>query len=299
MRALRIHGYGGAEVMRVDEVRDAQAGPGEVLVRVAAASVNPIDWKMRQGLLASVFPLSFPCVLGRDGAGTDVATGERVMGIGAPGRDGTHAEYAVLKREACAALPQGVSFEQAAALGIAGLSAWISLVENAGLSGGQRVLVHAGAGGVGSLAMQIARLRGAEVWTTCSARNAGWCRAHGAEHVIDYTPEDFAGLGRIFDVVFDTVGGAVHRRSAEVLKPGGVLAYLNAAPVERVARRDVKVLASAVRATPERFKTLLSLVSQGELKVPVETRFPLERGAEAYELSRGGHARGKIVLTIA
>jgi NADPH2:quinone reductase len=299
MRALRIQGYGGPEAMRIDEAHEPLAGPGEVLVRLAAASVNPIDWKMRQGLLAAVFPLSFPCILGRDGAGTDVATGERVMGLGAPGRDGTHAQYAVLKKEACAVLPQDVSFEQAAALGISGLSAWIALVETARLSAGQRVLVHAGAGGVGSLAIQIARLRGAQAWTTCSARNAAWCRALGADRIIDYTREDFAAVGRIFDVVLDTIGAAVHRRSAEVLKPGGALVFLNAAPLEPVQRQDVRVLPTEVRATPGRLNTLLSLVSQGELKVPVEARLPLERGAEAYELSRTGHARGKIVLTIA
>lgn len=290
MRALRIHAYGGPEVMRLDEVPVPRAGPGERLVKLAAASVNPIDWKMRHGLMS----VPLPRVLGRDGAGLDVATGERVLGIGSPGRDGTHAEYAVFEESSSAVIPENVRFEEAAAVGIAALSAWIPLVENAAVGSGQRVLVQGGAGGVGSFALQIARLRGAEVWTTCSARNADWCRALGAHHTVDYASEDFTALGVLFDAVLDTLGGSVHARSAAVLRPGGALVYLNAAPVQPVARKDVRVMATQVRATPERLGRLLAL----GLRVPVESRFPLGKGADAYELSRGGHARGKIVLDL-
>jgi NADPH:quinone reductase-like Zn-dependent oxidoreductase len=298
MRAVRVHAYGGPETMRVEEVPVPTPAPGERLVRLAAASVNPIDWKMRQGFLKTVFTLQFPRILGRDGAGTDVATGERVIAFGPPGRDGTHAQFVVAGRNSSSVLPAPVGFDTAAALGIAGLSAWIALVENAGISNGQRVLVHAGAGGVGTLAIQIARVHGAEVWTTCSARNAEFCRELGAARVVDYTHEDFSRLGHIFDAVLDSVGGATHRLSAEVLKPGGALVFLNTGPVEPVSRQDVRVMPTEVRATPERLSALLCLVQSGKLKVPIEARFPLERAAEAYELSRSGHARGKIVLTM-
>jgi NADPH:quinone reductase-like Zn-dependent oxidoreductase len=291
MRALRIHAHGGPEVLRLEEVPVPQPGRDEVLVKLAAASVNPIDWKIREGL----YPMSLPRTLGRDGAGLDKATGARLLGIGSPGRDGTHAELAVFDRSATAPIPDGMSFEEAAALGIAGLSAWIPLVENVSVKAGDRVLVHAGAGGVGAFAIQIAHLRGAEVWTTCSARNADFCRDLGAHRVIDYTREDFCAAGPIFDAVFDIVGGAVHRRSAEVLKPGGALAYLHAAPPEPPRRSDIRVLPTEVRATPERLAALL----RAGLKAHVGARFPLERAAEAYELSRSGHARGKIVLTLA
>ncbi|HKQ28679.1 MAG TPA: hypothetical protein VJT77_08770, partial [Burkholderiales bacterium] len=162
MKALRIHGYGGPEVMRLDDIPVPPVGEGDVLVKLATASVNPIDWKMRQGLIK----LPLPRVLGRDGAGMDVASGKRVLGIGSFGRDGTHAEYALFAKQLCAEIPSELSFEQASAIGIAGLSAWIPLVEDAGVAGGQRVLIHAGAGGVGGFAIQIARKRGAEVWTT-------------------------------------------------------------------------------------------------------------------------------------
>jgi NADPH:quinone reductase-like Zn-dependent oxidoreductase len=287
MRAVRIHAYGGAEVMRIEQIAEPKAGPQERLVKLAAASVNPIDWKMRQGLMSP----SLPRILGRDGAGVDVATGERVMGVGS---GGTHAEYAVFESTASALLPEGISFEEGAAHGIAGLSAWIPLVENANVAAGQRVLIHAGAGGVGSFAIQIAHKYDAEVWTTCSARNAGYCRALGAYQTIDYTCEDFAAAGPIFDVVFDTVGGEIHRRSAQVLKPSGVLVYLTAAPIQPVERKDIQIKPTLVRPTKERLEALLGF----GLRVPIEARFPLERAAEAYELSRAGHARGKIVLQI-
>ena len=286
MRAVRIHAYGGPEVMRLEDVPIPEAKTGELLVKLASASVNPIDWKMRQGLVS----LPLPRVLGRDGAGVDVATGERIMGVGS----GTHAEYAVFEEGAAVILPQGMHFEEAAALGIAGLSAWIPIVENANVAAGQRVLIHAGAGGVGSFAIQIAHKRGAEVWATCRARNAEYCRALGAYQTIDYTREDFTATGPIFDVVFDTVGGAVHSRSAEVLKEQGILVYLSAAPTQPVGRKDIRIRPTLVRPTKEKLEALLRL----GLEVPIEARFPLERAAEAYELSRGGHARGKIALQI-
>jgi len=295
---MRVHAYGGPDKMHLDEVPMPTPGVGERLVSLSAASINPIDWKMRDGRLRSVFSLELPRVLGRDGAGTDVGSGERVMGLGAPGRDGTHAEYTVFQAHSSCVIPAEVSFEDAAAAGVAGLSAWIALTENAQVSAGDRVLIHAGAGGVGSLAIQIAALRSAEVWTTCSARNADWCRSLGAYKVIDYTKENFTAPGQIFDAVLDTVGGAVHRLSSEVLKPGGKLAFLNAEPPQMVMRKDIKVLPTDVRATQKRLLAVLTLIAEGRLKVPIQARFPLARAAEAYELSRSGHARGKIILTM-
>lgn len=295
MRAVRIHAYGGSEVMRLEDVPAPVPGAGDVLVKLSVASVNPIDWKMRHGLMTA--PL--PRILGRDGAGIEEASGKRLLGVGSPGRDGTHAELTLFSRGLCAEIPDGVSLEDAAAIGIAGVSAWIPLVENAAVAPGQKVLVHAGAGGVGCMAIQIARLRGAEVWTTCSARNADWCRALGAHRTVDYAKEDFSALGQVFDAVLDTLGGAAHRLSAEVLKPGGILVHLNAAAVEPVTRKDVRVMPTEVRATPERLAALLNLLKEKKLGAPVESRFPLQDAAQAYELSRGGHARGKIILTMA
>jgi NADPH:quinone reductase-like Zn-dependent oxidoreductase len=299
MRAVRVHAYGGPEAMRLDDVPMPTPAAGERLISLAAASINPIDWKMRDGRLRAVFALDLPRVLGRDGAGTDVGSGERVMGLGAAGRDGTHAEFTVFQAHSSCVIPPEVSLEDAAAAGVAGLSAWISLVENAQLAAGERVLIHAGAGGVGSFAIQIAALRGAEVWTTCSAKNADWCRSLGAYRTIDYTKENFTAPGQVFDAVLDTIGGPVHRASTEVLKPGGKLLFLNADPVHAVTRKDITVLPTDVRATQKRLLAVLTLIAEGRVKVPIEARFPLARAADAYELSRTGHSRGKILLTMA
>lgn len=298
MRAVRVHAYGGPETMRYDEVPMPVPAAGERLVSLAAASVNPIDWKMRQGRLRGVFTLELPRTLGRDGAGTDVASGERVMGLGVAGRDGTHAEFAVFQAHSSCVIPNEVSFEDASAAGVAGLSAWIALAENAQVAAGQKVLVHAGAGGVGSFAIQIAALRGAEVWTTCSTKNADWCKSLGAYKTIDYKKQNFTAPGQIFDAVLDTIGGPVHRASADVLKPGGKLVFLNADPVQPVARKDIRVLPTDVRATQKRLLAVLNLIAEGRLKPQIGARYPLAKAAEAYELSRTGHARGKILLTM-
>ena len=288
MKAVRIHAHGGPEVMRLEDLPVPQAGAGEVLVRLHAASVNPIDWKMRQGLIK----LPLPRTLGRDGAGVEEATGTRILGVGSFGREGTHAQYTVFEEAACAEIPEALSFEEAAALGIAGLSAWIPLVEDAQVSAGQRVLIHAGAGGVGAFAIQIAQRHGAEVWTTCSAGNAAFCRELGASRTLDYSAEDFTVAGRIFDAVLDTIGAAVHRRSAEVLKKDGVLIYLQAAPTEPVTRSDIRIRRAEIRPTRER----LTSVMKAGLRVPITERFALNDAIAAYERSRGGHVRGKIVL---
>ncbi|MCZ7565403.1 MAG: NADP-dependent oxidoreductase [Burkholderiales bacterium] len=222
MRAWRIHRYGGAEVLALDRVAVPVPGPGEILVRVAAASVNPIDWKMRAGHLRDVFPLAFPRVLGRDCAGAVIALGAGVTGIGHgqavagvadPANDGTHAECAILPAAQAAPLPAGLAPAAAVCLCVSGLSAYIPLVEDARVRPGQRVLVHGGAGGVGNVAVQIARHLGAEVLATCSAANRDHCLALGAARVIDYAAEDFVAVAGPCDVVLDTAGGAVHARS--------------------------------------------------------------------------------------
>ncbi|TAK87179.1 MAG: NADP-dependent oxidoreductase [Betaproteobacteria bacterium] len=303
MRAWRLHDYG--QPLRLEECALAQPGPGEARVRVAAASVNPIDWKLSAGLLRGVFEPQLPRVLGRDCAGTvdavgpgvtEFAPGDEIAGVADMARDGTHAECCVLPAAQAARRPANVPPDAAAALGVAGVSAYIALVEVAKITSGVHLLVHAGAGGVGSLALQIGRQLGAEVSTTCSAANADYCRSLGAHHVIDYTAEDFATL-RGFDAVLDTVGGAVHERSAAVLKPGGTLVWLAAAPFDAMpGRNDVRVVRADVRCTADRLATLLEWAARGTLRVPVETRIPFADAPRGYALSRTGHARGKIVI---
>ena len=294
MRALRIHGYGGAEVMRIEEAPLPTAGPGEVRVRVRAASVNPIDWKMRQGLLAKIFPLHFPRTLGRDCSGeTD---GGLIAGVADPRRDGTHAEYAVLPVSATAPVPAAVEPAAAATLCVSGLSAWIPLVEVANVKPGMRVLVHGGAGGVGSLAIQIARELGARVVTTST--HAAYCHELGAERVVDYRREDFAGAGP-FDVVLDTVGGETHVRSLEALAPGGVLVALSAAPVPpHAGRAEIRVERPQIQAKRERLERIFAWAASGLLRPQVTRRFALEEAKAAYAAVEAPHGRGKIALNI-
>lgn len=293
MRALRIHGYGGPEVVRLEEIERPAAGKGQISVRVLAASINPIDWKMRRGMLASVLPIKFPRILGRDCAG-EAEGGGLLAGVADPRGDGTHAEYALLPVSQAAPVPASLDAAAAASLCVAGLSAWIPLVEMVRLSPGHRVLVHAGAGGVGSLAIQIARQLGAEVLTTASAMNREYCLSLGASRVIDYSEEDFLKAG-VFDVILDTIGGDTHRRSLQVLKPGGTLVALAAAPIpDGPSRPDVRVVMAQIQPTRERLQNIFRWAAAGILKAQVTRSFMLE--SRAYEVSEGGHARGKIVM---
>lgn len=313
MQAWVMRGYGGPEAMNFERIPVPQERPGEMLLRVEAASVNPADWKIREGLLRAVLPLSFPRVLGRDCVGTVVnpgegcdgfAVGERVLAVADPLRDGTHAEFTVVAGATAARVPAALTAEYAACLGVAGLSAWIPLVEIAALRPGQRILIHAGAGGVGGIAVQIARHLGAEVLATCGSGNVDYCASLGAHQVIDYTRERFEFAASGCDVVFDTVGGDVHRRSFDVLKPGGLLVHLTAAPIDSTGssdplprRPDVRVARADVRASTARLGKLLEWAAAGFIRPQVAKALPLAQAREAYVLSSGGHVRGKLVLT--
>jgi len=288
MRALRIHGYGGPEVMRLDEVDDPSPSAGQLLLKVRAASVNPIDWKMRRGLLAKVFPLQFPRILGRDCAGE--SDGRLYAGVADMRMDGTHAEYVLLPEGQAAPVPAGLDAASAASLCIAGLSAYIPLVEIAQVKRGMRVLVHAGAGGVGSLAVQIARQLGAEVVATASAENRDYCKSLGAAQVLDYRKEP---LGGGYDVVLDTIGGETHLRSIQALRPGGIVVALAAAPIPPGGKRaDVRVAMAQIQPTRERLQRVFEL----GVRPQVKNKYVFAEAAAAYARSESGHARGKIVL---
>jgi len=294
MRALRIHAYGGPEVMRLDDVPVPAPSPGQALVKVRAASVNPIDWKIRRGMLASMLSVTFPRTLGRDCAGE--ANGRLIAGVADPRGEGTHAEYAVLPEGATGQVPNGVTAEEAASLCIAGLSAWIPLVEVAKVQPGMNVLIHAGAGGVGSLGIQIARQLGARVSVTST--QVQYCRELGADRVIDYRTEDFSKTGP-FDVALDTLGGEAHVRSQQVLKPGGVLVALSATPVPaHTPRADVRIEKPMIQATRERLERIFEWAASGKLRPQVARQFRLEDAHAGYAASEAGHGRGKIVLQI-
>jgi len=281
--------------MRLEQAPKPVAKPGQVLVKVRAASVNPIDWKMRRGLMAKVFPIDFPRVLGRDCAGE--LEGGLVAGVSDPRTDGTHAEYALLPADQAAPIPKGLSPEEAASLCVTGISAYIALVETARVSGGHRVLVHAGAGGVGSLAIQIARQLGCEVFATASPANHDYCRSLGAVAAIDYKTQDFTTAMPPCDVILDTIGGETHRRSLKMLRPGGTVVALAADPIPKgQPRNDVRDTMVNVRPTRERLQQLFQWATAGIIKPQVTQRFKPEEASKAYAISESGHARGKMVI---
>lgn len=308
MKALQISAHGGPEAMRLVDAPVPQPGAGEVLVRGRAASVNPIDWKMRNGVMRAVFPFPLPRILGRDFAGvveavgaavTDLEPGVRVFGAGDLMRDGTHAEFAVVSRASLARTPEGLADDEASTIPVSGVSALIPLAEIAGLGPGRRVLIHAGAGGVGTFAVQIARELGAEVLATAGPQNLDYVVRLGAHRAIDYTATDFAATARDCDVVFDTIGGEIHRRSFACVRPGGLLVALTAAPVTGPPpRADIRVVRAKIQITESRLARLADWAAKGVVVPQISQRFPLNEARSAYAASESGHARGKIVLTI-
>ena len=230
MKAVRIHTYGGPEVLVYEEVPRPQPGQGEVLVRVEAAAVNPVDWKIREGYLREMLPHALPLIMGWDVSGVVEETGPGVTRFRAGDevfsrpdllRDGTYAEYVVIRETEVALKPGSVDHLHAAAIPLAGLTAWKSLIEAAGAAPGQRVLIHGAAGGVGSYAVQLAKWRGAHVTATASAPNLDYLRRLGADEIIDYRSVRFEDVTGDVDVVIDTIGGDTQQRSWQVLKRGG------------------------------------------------------------------------------
>lgn len=309
MKAVYIEDYGGPEVMRFGDRPTPIPGPHEIAVAVRAASVNPIDWKTRAGMVRQHFPLTFPAVLGRDFSGvvaaigadvTDLPLGTEVIGMADPKRGGSHAELIAVDRNLVARKPRRLDHVQAASLPLAGLTTLVALEEVAGLAAGQRVLIHAAAGGVGGFAVQLAKHRGAWVAGTCSGVNTAYVGDLGADQVIDYGREDFTTAVADIDIVFDTMGGEVNRRSAAVLRSGGTLVQIAAAPIsDRPARSDIVVKAATVRPRRELLERLVELVDSGAVRPQVGTVLPLAEARRGYEQSRTGHQRGKIVLRVA
>ncbi|GAA2119076.1 NADP-dependent oxidoreductase [Kitasatospora saccharophila] len=312
MRAVSQDGYGGPEVLRVVEVERPEPGPGEVLVRVLAAGVNPADWKIRSGEVArfGTPPFAERFTVGIDLCGTVVALGpgadrfrpgERVFGCAFPPRGG-YAEYAVVAESALAAAPAAVDAVGAAALPVSALTAWQALVRVAEVSPGQRVLVHAAAGGVGHLAVQVAKARGAYVLGTARAAGHGFLRGLGVDEPIDYTAGDFAALARDVDVVLDPIAGDYGPRSLEVLAPGGILVDVRGTGPDRTAvralagQRGLRFAEFGFTPSGADLAELAALVESGGLRAAVGRVLPLEDAAEAHVLGEANRVPGKLVL---
>jgi NADPH:quinone reductase-like Zn-dependent oxidoreductase len=315
MKAAQLIGYGPPEMLQIADVPlPAMAPHNEVLIKVEAAGLNPFEAKIRRGWLAGLFPLKLPHIIGCDIAGTIVAKGfdvsefeigERVYGLVDVMRSGGYAEYVSSPSYLVRRMPDNLDFTAAAAVPMAACTAHYGLIDLAGLQAGQRVLVQAGAGGVGSFAIQIAKAHGAHVTTTASAAHHDHVKALGADNVFDYTAGDFRSLGRTFDVVLDVIGGDTGQASYEVLKPGGTLLVVLRGDAVEEANRETNMATFGVTtkivafsAQPQILDQLRPLFEDGRIKVPVTRSYPFEKIVEAHAAIDAGHARGKAVLTI-
>ena len=308
MKANFIQSYGGAGVVTFGEIAAPAVGPDDVLVAVKAASINPIDWKVREGYLKANFPIKFPYVLGRDFSGVvretganvrDFAAGDEVFGVVDALRGGGHGELVATNQELIARKPRSVDHVAAASLPLAAATAMIALDDFGKLKNGERVLIHGGAGGVGAIGVQFAKAQGAWVAATAGSANLARVRELGADLFIDYGAEDFTTRVKDLDLVFDTVGSEVHRRSQDVLRPGGRLIYISAAPLPAGdPRPGITVARADIRGKRPLFERLAALVDSGKIKPQVARVLNLSQAGEAYELSRTGAERGKIVLTV-
>lgn len=306
MKAARIHAYGDASQIRIEEAPLPQIGPDDLLIRTVAASVNPVDWKIRRGYLAQMIPYDMPLTLGWDVSGIVEAVGSDVTGF-APGdavysrpdirRNGTYAEYVAVRAREAALKPATISHIEAASLPLVSITAWEALITTANLSAGQRVLIHAGAGGVGSIAVQLAKARGAHVTATASGGKAALVRTLGADEVIDYRSTDVAQAARDMDVVFDTIGGDTQEASWASLKPGGILVSITAPPsAERAVAEGKRAGFVFIDPNAAILTDLARMVDDGLIRPVIGGEFRLDHAAQAQEASETGRTTGKIVI---
>lgn len=306
MKAITFSEYGGNNVLQLSEIVTPIPRSGEVLVAVRGAAVNPADWKIRRGWVKQIMPLSFPAVLGGDIAGVVEGIGDGVTEF-KPGDEvfgmlplvGGYAEYAVVKTASLAMKPAALSFVQAASVPLAALTAWQALFEVADFRAGQRILIHAAAGGVGSFAVQFARWKGGEVIATASVINHEYLRELGAARCIDYRTQRLAAEVRDIDVVLDLVGGTTGIDSLALLKPGGIVVSVAGPPPAHEPPHEGKRISGArVRPDGTQLAKIAVLIDRGIVTTEIAAVFDLRDAAKAQELIEQGHTRGKIVLTI-
>ena len=315
MKAIAINEFGGRDTLHLMDLPVPEIKPGEILVKVKAAGVNPVDWKIREGYIKDLFPYEFPIILGWDAAGIVEQAGEEVTRFKEGDeifaycrkpmvKGGAYAEYIVLEEEHAAIKPKNISFEEAASIPLAALTAYQALFDAAKINPGETILIHAAAGAVGGFGVQLATDHGAVVWGTASGRNTEYVRDLGAAQVVDYHQVDFCDSVRSaypdgVDVVFDCVGGDVLARSAEIVKQGGRLISIVDDPTG-LARRDILKEFVFVAPNSTQLTELAGMVEQGRLKTHLSQvfSFGLEEAKRAHELSESGRTRGKMVLVL-
>jgi NADPH:quinone reductase-like Zn-dependent oxidoreductase len=332
MKAFIVDRYGSNDVVRAGEMPEPVLREDDVLVQIHAASVNPVDLRIRDGKLKQILPYRLPLILGNDLAGVVVRVGSRVRRF-KPGdevyarpdeeRIGAFAESIAIKEDAVAIKPATLSMEEAASIPLVGLTAWQALVERANLKTGQKVLIHAGSGGVGTFAIQLAKHLGATVATTTSTSNLDWVKRLGADIVIDYRKDDFETILQDYDVVLDTLGGEVLEKSLRVLKPGGKLISISGPPDPDFAkeigstwimRLAIRLLSYRIRKRAKRYRVsyaflfmrpsgdqlreIGSLIDSGIIRPVVDRVFPFESTKEALAYVEKGRAKGKVIVKV-
>ena len=314
MKSAQIKRYGSSEVIEINQMTPTpNLAAGKILVVVKVAGINPIDWKIREGYMQQMIPLQFPSTLGMDFSGvikqvgqvvspSDFKQGDEVYGQAGvvSGGSGAFAELALTKKDSIAHKPKSLSHPQAAALPLVGVSAWQALVENIGLSKDQKILIHGGAGGIGSIAIQLAKKLDAYVATTASTNDKQFVQELGADQVIDYKSQNFEDILHDYDAVFDTVGGETYRRSFKVLKKGGgiIVSMLEQPNSELMDQYGIKAIFQFTQVNRERLTKLAQWVDQNNIRVNVEKTFSLDEAGKALDYQKDVHPRGKVVLTV-
>lgn len=308
MKAIRIHEFGGPEVLKYEDAPNPSPANDEVVIKIHASGVNPVDCKIRAGLAQGKFPIEFPLIPGWDVSGeieevgSDVLNfrkGDEVYSRPDPTRNGTYAEYVVVKADQVNSKPKSIDHDKAAAVPLAGLTAWQGLFEHGDLKAGQKVLIHAASGGVGTFAVQFAKWKGAYVIGTASEENIDFLYDLGADEVIDYKTEKFENKVKNVDLVFDLIGGETQKRSLSVIRQGGRLVTTVQPGNQEVAKeKSIQLIGYMAKSYPADLQQIADLIDSGKIK-PIVTRIlPLKEAAKAQELIDSHHTRGKIVLKV-
>jgi len=311
MKAAQYNRYGGPEVIEINNnASDSTHGKGQVLVEVYAASLNPFDWKLREGFMKEMIPLKFPFTIGGDFSGvvtelgkdvSEFKIGDEVYGqaIVLNGGSGAFAQVCASNVANSALKPKSVGFLQAAALPLVGASAIQALEDHIKLKSGDKILIHGGAGGIGHIAVQLAKYLGAYVATTVSSNDMEFVKNLGADEAIDYKTQKFEERLHNFDAVFDNVGGETANKSFKVLKKGGIFVSMLGAPNPELAKQyGVTAIGQNTKISSEKLNRLTELVDNGSIKVCIDKVFPLEKTGKAFEYLENGHPQGKVVVEI-
>jgi len=308
MKAVVIHEYGGTEVLKYEDVPRPEPQTDQILVRVVAAGVNPVDGMIRSGMFANE-KRAFPIILGGDIAGVVEKVGSKItkFKVGDPvfayvslDNSGGYAQYALVTEREAAPKPRSLTYVEAAAVPIVALTAWQALIDTAKLKSGQTVLIHGGSGGVGSFAIQIAKARGAKVMATASTANQDFLKQLGAEVAIDYTKQKFEDIAKDVDVVPDSIGKDTLARSYGVVKKGGIIVSLVARPNQsELEKHGIRGEALSVDPNSDELTEIGKMINDEKIKVIVSQTFPLSEAIKAQQQVATGHTRGKIVLKVA